>query len=327
MIVYKNTKTTLPGWANTIHEGQPLGYAYECPEHFVHLYGKDSGWWVISPGLTVTQKKVGTLEEWALNTFGAEDMRKMFGIPGRSIASVWRPGMLFADEIQQGLKYSDSEKHSFRQALRLLLERLDDLLLYIEPDVSGLVSYSHKTRELLLLACTELENSWKHYMALSGVTPQAQNYTTNDYVRLRKPLHLSDYEIRLRPFAALDPVKPFKDWDPARPTASIPWYDAYNKTKHDRTTHFSGATLRNCIDAVIANVVMYCVRFSPYSLFQGGGSVESISSQLLEFGLRDPDPRTFYVPRIEPKSDHRPDLICFNCSEIRIDWNDKPPSV
>ena len=33
-ICYKNTKTTLPGWNEPIHEKEELGYAYESGKHF-----------------------------------------------------------------------------------------------------------------------------------------------------------------------------------------------------------------------------------------------------------------------------------------------------
>lgn len=56
-ITYKNTKTTLPRWENTLHIEQPRGYAYETDTHFVHIYGSDKHFYVISTGLTVLEKK------------------------------------------------------------------------------------------------------------------------------------------------------------------------------------------------------------------------------------------------------------------------------
>ena len=74
-IVYINTKTTIPRFSNDAHISQSRGYAYETDTHFVHIYGKIQGIWVISTGLTVTEKKTGTLEDWVINTFGAEDIQ------------------------------------------------------------------------------------------------------------------------------------------------------------------------------------------------------------------------------------------------------------
>jgi hypothetical protein len=163
-VVYRNTQTTLPGWVNTVHESEPRGFAYETDTHFVHFYGRDSGIWVLSTGLTATQAKQGTLANWVTTTFGAQGIAPSTRIPGQTIAGVWRPGISNYDDIRQGLSTTDSQRHAALQTVRLLLERLDDLFLYIEPSAASLATYSHKTRELLILACTEVENAWKQYM-------------------------------------------------------------------------------------------------------------------------------------------------------------------
>ena len=59
-ICYRNTSTLLPGWVNTVHVEEKFGYAYETESHFVHFYGKEP-FYIISVGLTVTEKKTGTL--------------------------------------------------------------------------------------------------------------------------------------------------------------------------------------------------------------------------------------------------------------------------
>jgi hypothetical protein len=96
----RNTKTTLPGWVTTVHQNQPRGMAYETTTHFVHFYGTDTGLWVISPGLTVTQIKQGTLTDWVVNTFGAQDVLQSANAVGHSVAGVWRPGITSYDDIR-----------------------------------------------------------------------------------------------------------------------------------------------------------------------------------------------------------------------------------
>src|SRR5258707_11423506 len=177
-LVYRNTKTTLPGWVSTLHQDQPRGMAYETATHFVHFYGKDTGLWVISPGLTVAQPKQGTLANWVVNTFGAQDVSQSANTLGHSVADVWRPGITSYDDIRQGLGTTDAERHEHLQSIRLLIERLDELFLYIEPGASGLLTYGHKTRELLILACTEVENHWKQYLRASSAAPMnGRDYT------------------------------------------------------------------------------------------------------------------------------------------------------
>src|SRR5262249_17378075 len=160
-----------------------------------------------------------------------------------------------------------------------------ELFLYIEPQRSSLSSYSHKTRELLILACTEVESAWKRYLRLAQKTPlNGYDYTTNDYVRLRDHLFLPDYELILKPYD-LQPVRAFGGWDACQPTKSLDWYDAYNLTKHDRDRHFDKANLKNCISAVCAYLAMFSVRFSPYPLYHEGTPTSALFRQFFEIGL------------------------------------------
>ncbi len=63
---------------------------------------------------------------------------------GNVIAAVWRPGLYYQSETLQALGGSETDVRSTEQALRMLVERLDELLLYVEPSANGLASYSHK---------------------------------------------------------------------------------------------------------------------------------------------------------------------------------------
>jgi hypothetical protein len=324
-ITYRNTKTALPGWVNTVHLKEARGYSYEADTHFVHLYGKESGLWIISVGLTATEKKGGGLDDWAIRVFGAEDIKPTIHPVGSTVSGVWRPGIYFNNEALQGLGNSQWDLRSSEQALRLLVERLDELLLYIEPDAHGLSAYSHKTRELLLLACTELENSWKYYMSLACASPiGGGDFTTKDYVKLLKPLFLSEFEITMRPYSGVPTMKPFDGWDSNSPTKSLGWYDAYNKTKHDRTTHFAEAKLSNCLAAVAANLIMFRVRFSPFPLLEGPGTLAPLVNQLFNIQLHNPNPQTFYVPLVQLPSNVTESLICGNTNELVQPWTRLP---
>lgn len=320
-IIYQNTKTALPGWVNTVHQTQQRGYAYETDSHFVHLYGTDSNLRIISIGLTATETKGGTVEDWAVRIFGAQDIKPALYPVGHTVSGVWRPGIYFNTEALQGLGNTEADLRSSEQALRLLVERLDELLLYVEPDSHGLVAYSHKTRELLILACTELENTWKYYMTLAGAVPANGNsFTTKDYVRLLKPLFLSEYEITMKPYSAVSVMRPFDGWDSNNPTKSLPWYDDYNKTKHDRTTYFAEAKLSNCLSAVAANLIMFCVRFSPHVLLEAPGTLAPLVNQLFGIQLRNANPQTFYVSKVQVPSNVTGSLICGNGKDWVQPW-------
>jgi hypothetical protein len=91
--VYRNTKTTLPGWVSTVHIEQVQGMAYETDTHFVHFYGRGSGLWVVSTGLTATEKKNGLLIDWVSRVFGADQVKQTNHPVGTAVAGVWRPAL------------------------------------------------------------------------------------------------------------------------------------------------------------------------------------------------------------------------------------------
>jgi hypothetical protein len=98
------------------------------------------------------------------------------------------------------------------QALLLLIQRLNELLLFVEPDVATLSTFSHKARELLLLACTECENYWQDYLRDANALPlNGRLFTTNDYVKLLGPLHLAEFEILMHGIALSPPFVHFLD--------------------------------------------------------------------------------------------------------------------
>jgi hypothetical protein len=316
-LVYRNTIHTIPGFV-PFHDSQPRGIAYENSTHFVHFFGREADTlWVISPGLAVTQAKSGTLEDWISRTFGADGVRTADCEVGHTIQAVWRPGLSSTQESLQGLDATIYDLRLGEQALLLLIERLDELLRFIEPSPSTLQTYSHKTRELLILACTEVENIWKTYLRIARVPdPRRGDFTTKDYVRLNEPLHLGEFEISLPRYARIEWLRPFAGWLPAESTRSLPWYEAYNKTKHDRSTHFDKASLWACLQAVAANVVLFAVRFGPFHILQGAGTLPALFNQLFSIRLVGCSPSSFYAPALRPPPNQRTDLVCFNATNL-----------
>jgi hypothetical protein len=324
--VYRNTAFTIPGWI-PFNDKEPRGIAYETPTHFVHMYGKDVGLRVISPGLTVTQAKTGSLEGWIAATFGGDSVAETTYEPGIAVEGVWRPGLYFDDEMLQALGTTVVDLRLAEQALLLLLQRLDELLTFIEPNLQTLATYSHKSRELLILACTEVEASWKYYLNRAGVVEPGNGFSTNQYVMLKKPLFLQEFEVRLPRYDAVPPLRPFQGWSANNPTASIDWYRAYNKTKHDRITHFAAASLLNCLLATAANIVLFAVRFGPFRLFHGAGTLAALFNHTFSIELVEPNYQSFYAPRVELPPNQRQDLICFGSRELIKPWTVRPFSI
>jgi hypothetical protein len=324
-ITYINTHTKIPGWVDTVHIDQPRGYAYESNGRFFHIYGRGQGLWTLSVGLTASETTgQESLASWTQKVFGASDPEQMLYAPGDVISGVWRPGLYFKTEIHQALAINEYTQRRAEQSLRILIEKLDEILLYIEPSQIGLQTYGHKSRELLILACTEVENLWAQYMRIANAIPAGRTFTTNDYIKLLSPLHLHQYIISCKLISNTYSVNPFGLWNLTNPTQSLAWYNAYNKTKHDREQYFYEATLENCIHAIAAVIVLFCVRHGPFSLIEGGSTLAGLFVQHFDITLANPDPKSFYVPVFDIPANIRNDLFCGSMKEKVRPWQAKP---
>jgi len=327
-VTYTNARTKIPGWVDTVHIDQQRGYAYESNGRFFHIYGRAQGLWVLSTGLTASEPTRGqSLATWIQSVFGGTDQEPMQTAPGEVITGVWRPGLYFKKEIHQALQLDEYTQRSAEQSLRILIEKLDEVLLYIDPSPTGLNTYSHKCRELLILACTEVENLWAQYMRIANASPTARTFTTNDYVKLLTPLHLREYSITCKLIRNSYSVAPFAQWNASSPTQSLSWYNAYNKTKHDREQYFSEATLENCIHAIAAVIVMFTVRHGPFSLVEGGSTLAGLFVQHFDISLANPDPRSFYVPAFDLPLNIRDDLFCASMTDHVKSWQPIPLNI
>jgi hypothetical protein len=306
-ITYEVTKPDRPGLVTGALLEWRLGLAYEVDGFFVHFYGRwsESELWEVSSNPTVTEAASGTLQGWVTKVFGAKDIQPLGVDAGHVVDGVWRPGLFWVDQHWQALGTDQQEQRAAEHSLHLLVSALNELFLYIEPEGDGLSAYGPKTRELLILACTEVEDVWTRYLRRASRPAGRRGYTTRDYVRLLKPLHLAEYQLSLIPFASAPKLRPFASWQPSRPTQSLTWYHAYNKTKHDRSSHLSSATLTQCIEAVAANIALYCVRFSPYRILTESMPLASLVQHLFSVKLVGADPSSFYVPMIDPTSRSR----------------------
>ena len=169
--------------------------------------------------------------------------------------------------------------------------------MYIEPDITCLNVYEHKIRELLILACTECESLWTNYMRLAG--DMNHRLTTADYVKLKDKLFLSEYIVNFTNNPFEHSFQPFKDGDEVNQTQSLPWYDGYNKAKHNITDCFSKASLENCIYAIAANIIMFCIRYSPYALIEEQDLCSNLVNEHFSVELVNPDITSFYIPAVK----------------------------
>lgn len=197
-----------------------------------------------------------------------------------SLVSSATPGGAYFPRVWRGIHRPHNPLYSYRPyhpndvgdaraysqslvAARSLYDNFDILSRSIEPAFSNLTAYGHRCRELLLLACMEIEAAWRGILRENGKTDPQNRPTTQDYVSLLAPIKLNQWCVRLRDYKELGDFRPFEKWDAAEPTRSLVWYDAYNKTKHDREHHFSNATFGHGITALAALHVMISAQWGP----------------------------------------------------------------
>lgn len=148
-----------------------------------------------------------------------------------------------------------------------LIEHMKTVFRFMEPVPENERAYGHEVRELLILACTEVENAWRGILDANGYA--ATKPTRADYVKLCQPMRLSEYSVRLTLHPRWPEVRPFANWSST--PGSLPWYDAYNATKHDRDGKFSDGSLANAVSAVAAVFVLMVAQYG-LPAFGGPGS-------------------------------------------------------
>jgi hypothetical protein len=139
--------------------------------------------------------------------------------------------------------------------LSVFKEMLLDIAGTVFPEPTNLQTYGHTIKNLLVLACIEVETHLKGIYKAHELSAK-KLYTTKDYVKLKELLKLEHYKVTYPFFSKLSTFQPFKGWDIANPTVSLPWYTAYNTVKHDGELRFSEATLENCIAAISAVAIL-----------------------------------------------------------------------
>jgi hypothetical protein len=191
------------------------------------------------------------LKEWFASIPGFTNIRDRSLAVNQYYPRIYRPGAI-ALKPQQGMTQS-------ALAVSVLTDRLEHLFRVIEPNEDNLKVFGHEIRSLLLLACMEVEAALRTILDANG--NREERLGTGEYVKLRDPLRLPDYTLQLAFYPNAGRFAPFSTWEPSKPTQSLPWYDAYNKTKHDRENHFHEATLEHAIEAVCAAVILFYAQF------------------------------------------------------------------
>jgi hypothetical protein len=168
-----------------------------------------------------------------------------------------------------------------------ICDTMEDIFKVIEPDVKNNKCFGHRIRELLTLACIEVEHLLLHTLKGNSY-PRKSRYSTNDYVKLLPIQRLNEFEVSLKMYLGLGSFIPFKNWSNTDPTKSLSWYSAYNSAKHDRRANAHLATLEEMVNSIAAIYVLLVAQYGSeiferklYSTYESCFSLDSKPSYKL----------------------------------------------
>jgi hypothetical protein len=195
------------------------------------------------------------LPEWE---FRKLDLEIVNVVPSRALPGRYFPRMARGPEHPP---VDPEARSATRRIARGLFRRLQDIFDVVEPKDVHAEVFGQELRQLLILACTEVESSWQAILRENNYG--GDRWTTNDYVLLNRAMRLDEYTLTLGSHPSYGPITPFQAWtlDPPGPTKSLPWYAAYNATKHNRELNLTNATLAHAISAVAAVHVLEAAQF------------------------------------------------------------------
>lgn len=155
-------------------------------------------------------------------------------------------------------KFAQSPEHYVR-AFLLLLKDTQELFDYVEPADNNLACYSYRIHALLLRACVEVEANCKAILKENGYS-KSGDWNMVDYKKVELTHLLSQYQVQVPNWSGTASLRnPFAAWGSS---GTLPWYQAYNTTKHDRHTEFQQATFEHLIDAVCGLLVLLSSQFA-----------------------------------------------------------------
>ncbi|MEO9968193.1 MAG: hypothetical protein ABJF11_20540 [Reichenbachiella sp.] len=179
--------------------------------------------------------------------------------------------------------FAESPEHYVR-AFLIILKDFKNLLDYVEPSDINLPTYSFRIHELLLRICIEIEANFVAILKENGYS-KAGDWKMSDYKKVNVSHRLSYYEVKLPVWNGVQNIRrPFEAWEN---DSRLPWWNAYNKTKHNRHTEFERATFENLTNSICALITLLSAQFedndfaaTDMGLSMGGGHQDGMESTI-----------------------------------------------
>lgn len=163
--------------------------------------------------------------------------------------------------------YADSPEHYVR-AFLLIQRDLQKLFEFIEPSDCNLKTYSYRVHELFMRTCIEIEANFKAILRENTYNPidkkgqeiPEKRWNIHNYKIINKTHYLSSYKIHIPIWDGNNSVfEPFKNW--STNSSELFWYQAYNKSKHDRKNEFKEANFENLLNSVAGLLILLSSQF------------------------------------------------------------------
>ncbi len=151
-----------------------------------------------------------------------------------------------------------SSPQNFIRAFEVLQKDFVKLLDYIEPADANLPCFSYRIHELLTRASIEIEANCRAIFADNGAQ-NTDDLTMKDYRKINVSHRLSSYKARLPNWQGTRSTRvPFGAWAINSP---LVWYQAYNRTKHNRQHNFHVANFDALVDAMCGLAILLSAQF------------------------------------------------------------------
>ena len=162
-------------------------------------------------------------------------------------------------ECYKDLPINNFQEYSNQlRQLEIILDDMAEVFKTVAPSHKQFSVYGHAIRNIIILACTELDARMQDILANNGVNPNRKYFEMKDYFKVKDPLKLDEYELSFNRYGDLRTFSPFSAWENDK---QLDWYKAYNHIKHNREKHFAEAKLFNAINAIMAYAIILIAQY------------------------------------------------------------------